>query len=659
MKKLEDKLQTLAVRCDTEAATTQAQARMLEGDLRKAEQLVNVTSTCKNGFSFLQFASEGASDDGPPTLRLESDVAKGALQEVLRRVCPSADSLSGNVGQSASLMQAAVLDVDWPGRGGSEVGAARNRNPRACELGDMPAPRCASLGLGLRRARNHISEQLTVLTNLRRREADKCQAHRDRIQVQITLSKTEQDHANEDLAAAMSERGGLTERRDSHKERAKLLGKEMEETQEQCRMKLDTLKSELTNALRVRQGLYLHASGSHPGIQDCEVTEWVYGSCTKKCMESPTDDVGALTATRTVLTYNDPSGMPCPPLEARLPCGRKPCPVDCQMGEWEGWSSCTAPCGGGTQTRNRYVKRPARNGGRICTSRSEIRLCNSASCDVECQLFDWTMWSPCSRACKFETAATGRQSRVKRVKHAAKGAGTCPKKSDSLRLQINTCNTSPCPPSFTCAGEHDVLMLLDGSDVANFTAQLDLARQLVNRSEEGVRFGVQAYGSTTSFIADHEDQRSEVLNKLLNAKRPGGDPSLAAALARIAASPTYIPQPVVGKDGTAQQLTLLLVTNGEPMEELEAEEVIGKIKAWGVRVLVALVDENRAPGPRKHACRMASSPCEGNVEAFPSWEGLAVRPGQLMAALCGEIKTPPPPSILDAVSDATALSTGE
>ena len=46
-------------------------------------------------------------------------------------------------------------------------------------------------------------------------------------------------------------------------------------------------------------------------------------------------------------------------------CIIKQCPVDCQL-SWSAWSTCSASCGVGTQTREQYVSQPAMYGGAAC-----------------------------------------------------------------------------------------------------------------------------------------------------------------------------------------------------------------------------------------------------------------------------------------------------
>jgi hypothetical protein len=53
------------------------------------------------------------------------------------------------------------------------------------------------------------------------------------------------------------------------------------------------------------------------------------------------------------------------------------CPVNCGVGSWGGWDSCSAACGGGRQSRSRSVTTQPSNGGAGCPHLSESRDCNT------------------------------------------------------------------------------------------------------------------------------------------------------------------------------------------------------------------------------------------------------------------------------------------
>jgi len=60
-----------------------------------------------------------------------------------------------------------------------------------------------------------------------------------------------------------------------------------------------------------------------------------------------------------------------------------PAPVDGQVSAWSDWSACSAPCGGGTQTRTRTCTTQPANGGAPCPSLSESKSCNTQACMEE------------------------------------------------------------------------------------------------------------------------------------------------------------------------------------------------------------------------------------------------------------------------------------
>merc|ERR1719409_2595843 len=75
-------------------------------------------------------------------------------------------------------------------------------------------------------------------------------------------------------------------------------------------------------------------------------------------------------------------------------------PVDCVMGNWSAFSSCTSICGGGHMSRHRTIE-PEQYGGRPCdeNTTSEIVDCNTHACPVDCAMGDWQDWAACSAEC--------------------------------------------------------------------------------------------------------------------------------------------------------------------------------------------------------------------------------------------------------------------
>jgi len=140
-----------------------------------------------------------------------------------------------------------------------------------------------------------------------------------------------------------------------------------------------------------------------------------------------------------------------------------PCPVDCKLHAWSGWSKCSAECGGGVKQRLRDVKVAMKHDGKPCSPTSESKACNAQACEKACTLGRWTRWSRCSKSCDG-----GTKKRQRMIKKAAIGDGSCPGAWDKARLQYWRCNTRRCRVKnqatvMECKGHLDVVLMLDGS----------------------------------------------------------------------------------------------------------------------------------------------------------------------------------------------------
>lgn len=192
---------------------------------------------------------------------------------------------------------------------------------------------------------------------------------------------------------------------------------------------------------------------------------------------------------RTVVSLQANGGTSCPPLEVQQRCGEQPCPVDCQLEDWDGWSPCSSQCGGGVRQRARTVRTEPRNGGLPCGDTSETVSCNVDACDKDCKLSEWKAWSTCSKMCNG-----GLMQRKRVVKQAPIGSGKCADKFSSARLQYRPCNPKPCgkqPGALTvqCGSKLDVTLLVDGSG--------SLSASDFNATKKAARMFAQALGNET------------------------------------------------------------------------------------------------------------------------------------------------------------------
>jgi hemicentin len=128
-------------------------------------------------------------------------------------------------------------------------------------------------------------------------------------------------------------------------------------------------------------------------------------------------------------------------------CGEDPCPVNCEFSlERATWSTCTLTCGNGTQTRQAVITRPAANGGKECPSPlpSQTQACNTQACPQDCVVGYTDIWSTCSALC-----GGGVQNQTQVIMTPpTTGGKPCPElQSRSQQCNVQSCLTSDCQVS--------------------------------------------------------------------------------------------------------------------------------------------------------------------------------------------------------------------
>jgi hypothetical protein len=225
-----------------------------------------------------------------------------------------------------------------------------------------------------------------------------------------------------------------------------------------CSHNYQQLETEMCGLKKIRTEIYTKMGGSTTMqmFQDCKLSDWTAGECSASC------GGGEQTMTRSVVMQPN-GGASCLPLSQIRSCNAQPCPVDCKLSGFGGWSACSAECGGGIRQRLRDIDRPAQHGGQPCGEVSETHPCNVQACEADCELGDWTKWAACSKECDG-----GSRKRIKRIAVQAIGSGECPAIDSPDREQYKKCNAHPCArleakPTVTCKSKIDLIILLDGS----------------------------------------------------------------------------------------------------------------------------------------------------------------------------------------------------
>ena len=190
------------------------------------------------------------------------------------------------------------------------------------------------------------------------------------------------------------------------------------------------------------------ACNNGPCAQDCVMSEWgAWSQCSADCGE------GRRARTRFTLAPAKNGGVSCGPSEEWEACSERPCAQDCVMAEWSQWSQCSADCGEGRRARTRSVVTPALNGGLSCGPAEEWEACSAGPCSKPCQVSQWSSWSSCSAEC-----GEGQQSRRRFITAPAVGNGAaCPTLEDLQR-----CQSAPCREPSVCDNVFSTQFFADG-----------------------------------------------------------------------------------------------------------------------------------------------------------------------------------------------------
>jgi len=227
-------------------------------------------------------------------------------------------------------------------------------------------------------------------------------------------------------------------------------------TRKSCSENLRQFESEICALKKIRGELLKMKGDKHPFFQDCEVGDWEPRECSKPC------GGGVQTLERAVVAAPSGGGMSCPPLEMMQSCNEQPCPVDCKLSEWSGFSACSADCGGGVMENSRMILTHPKYEGAPCGDLTETVSCNMQSCDKDCGLAEWSEWGKCTKAC-----GRGSKKRRKSVITAAVGRGKCPSARSWKRLRYRSCNKQKCVESLVkpmvCKSTVDIVLVLDSS----------------------------------------------------------------------------------------------------------------------------------------------------------------------------------------------------
>jgi hypothetical protein len=367
-------------------------------------------------------------------------------------------------------------------------------------------------------------------------------------------------------------------------------------------------------------------------IDDCDVTPWTAAACSVECDDRCPDIVGCggtQTLTRTVVVRPNECGIRCPELSRSRMCSQFKCPVDCVMSRWSGFSKCSKECEGGVQQQSRAVITRHKNGGVACSAVSEARACNTFSCDRDCTLEDWTMWSPCSMACNG-----GNQDRVRNVEIPIRGDGKCPRSKSRVRLEEQTCNTHSCVGDEICIAKQDLVIAVDGSGsihaegfklVRNFTGEMLKRYKVEYHAETTMQIALVIFGN--GIIEDDGSISKAVLLRELSTDLAATKEAAAGmehqkGFTNMAQAFVLARKLLTQKGRAEAQSAVMTISDGKPSFLFETREQAKTLESKGIMRFMVGISEFPGSDAWQLMQELASQPAFTNSVRVPGIDAL-------------------------------------
>merc|ERR1719217_1806657 len=356
-------------------------------------------------------------------------------------------------------------------------GAPSPEDKRAAKCTIKKSPQCFKLQSRFLAIQGGIADERDKLMETIANVEAACEEQKKTLETAIKNDEDLLDSSSTKLAAATEKESTAGEMARQTAKQNQQYNDDLVKQMKACSNNYINFETELCALKKIRGELYKLKGGGHSAFfQDCEVTKWAPEECTKKCAG------GEQKLSRDVLTQPK-GGTKCLPLVAMASCNNHPCPVDCKLHQWGGWSKCSAKCGGGVTQRVRDVKRAMMYNGKPCGQTSQTKACNVEACEKDCELGEWTKWTSCSKNCDG-----GSKKRQKFITEPAEGEGTCPGAWSKARLEYKGCNRIRCKiptgrKTITCNTTMDVILMIDEcpkNGEKAFKAQIEAASTLVD-----------------------------------------------------------------------------------------------------------------------------------------------------------------------------------
>merc|ERR1719159_1442287 len=406
---LNDQLAQLLAKCASEISSLRAQLAVLEGDITVINRVVAMTN-CAQSASLLQLnlvRCEGKKSVqfvnhalNKAASSLKSDIAKQGMQRQLAQIF-----------QETKQVNTALTQFDPPA---APTSAKPDDDKATAKCSVASSPVCHKMLDRFLAIQTDIVDKRDSLSEQLKETEQRCETDKANFEAQIAAFETRPKDQQAQLAMSTKKQNDAEEQSRLKSQQLVRINDEYVKTMEECKGNIEELHSEICGAKKIRKEIF-KMSDLTALVSDCEVSDWVPGECTVTC------GGGMQMLNRSVSIQPAYGGAECPPLTMDRVCNDIPCPIDCEVGTWSGWSTCSADCGGGVKQRVRSVTRTPQHGGARCGETTETEPCNMQSCDRDCELAEWTAWGPCSKECDG-----GLTERFRHVSEPAHGHGTCP-----------------------------------------------------------------------------------------------------------------------------------------------------------------------------------------------------------------------------------------
>lgn len=457
------------------------------------------------------------------------------------------------------------------------------------------------------------SEMYTALI----REAEEAQSEAERVKDELHIAF---DETYERLAHLEDLRGEITD---------------------DCKAKIQKImEDEVCGVKQVRDAIQMKSTENDLStVQDCIVESgFVESPCEKNGMaitctpEDSEDKMGGMrTLSRGVYMQPNERGAACPDINVTVPCGRNPCPVDCEVDhEKLVYGTCNKQCATGTpgeKMATMSVKKWPKHGGAKCPLLTFTEICAEEPCDLQCvwgakdkkgiwkpYWMGWPDWSGCSRACTVQGGSPGFKERRMSVMTPAKGNGWCPPKGSKWLLEREPCNEDiPCVGDEECHANMDLVILIDSSGSVgetNFKRMQFFIERLMKKMKaesfgtQGVNVAAVQYGngfivnedfnnpvvSSAIELTDWTTDYDAFLEKVKAAKHARGFTNLAQGF--LAAKKYFeFPATYRGARLGAAFKKVLVLTDGTVAFKREAEDVFEMLDNNGIRVNAVIFND--------------------------------------------------------------------